>query len=126
MQPQPSFRNYSRLSLNKQFVNAPKMEEVLNEVCQIFKTTVDDLGGSCRKRDLVYARMIYSYVAQLLTKSSLREIGDLINRDHDVVVYYRDVFNDLTSTNDEKFLLKWNRYQELSVIWNKYGVTKNK
>jgi chromosomal replication initiation ATPase DnaA len=47
-----------------------------------------DLSSSCRDRELVDARAIYSMLCRGLTSMTFQEIGQVLNRGHYTVIHY--------------------------------------
>tara|TARA_R110000744_G_scaffold143565_2_gene255508 strand:- start:2034 stop:2429 length:396 start_codon:yes stop_codon:yes gene_type:complete len=60
----------------------------LREIKRIVEETTNiDLLEKKQKRDNVYARALYCKIAKEKTDSTLKEIGELINKDHSTVLY---------------------------------------
>jgi len=63
------------------------LNTVLYMVCTYYGVEPDDVKGKDRTRHLVIARQIYCYLARTYTRSTLKQIGSIINRDHATVIY---------------------------------------
>ena len=91
----------SMLAGNKNFENNEKVveiqkqkdkvitfEKIITFACQYFKITEEELFGSCRKKELVFARQVVMYLCKKLLNMSLCEIGEKVgNRDHSTVIH---------------------------------------
>jgi chromosomal replication initiator protein len=63
------------------------LQEIADAVAEAFGTTVDDMRGPCRHRDLVRARFAAMLMARRMTRRSLPEIGRWFGgRDHTTVL----------------------------------------
>jgi chromosomal replication initiator protein len=70
------------MNKEKQILNT-----VLYMVCTYYGVEPDDVKGKDRARHLVIARQIYCNLARTYTRSTLKQIGSIINRDHATVIY---------------------------------------
>ena len=61
------------------------MSEIKKEVCDYFQVTPFYLGAKSRKKVHSHPRKVYMYLCRTLVVSTLREIGESINRDHATV-----------------------------------------
>jgi len=84
------FDNLKALTQKKVF----NLEQLANTICSILEVDFKDFIGKSRKRELVNARSIFSYIARNIDtyengmfKNSLREIGEVMNRDHSTIVH---------------------------------------
>jgi chromosomal replication initiator protein len=70
--------------------------EIVNEVCEVFKVDKRDLLSTTRKRDVVEARYIaITLILNANPEMTLKEVGDIFNRDHSTVIYARETYNKL-------------------------------
>ena len=64
------------------------VDEIVDKVCEYYNVPVEEVGGKCRKRNLVIARQVSMYLAQKHTKMPAARIGKLIaGRDHSTVLH---------------------------------------
>ncbi len=63
----------------------PSMEDIANEVSRYFQTTVADVKGPGRQKNITMARQITIYMGRSLTNLPETEIGRFVNRDHSTV-----------------------------------------
>jgi hypothetical protein len=68
-------------------MNVDSPEGVLTEVCRLTGTDPDIIKSKSRRLDVVIVRQVYCYTARELTGASMKEIGEVINRDHATVIY---------------------------------------
>ena len=61
--------------------------KILKTVCNYYGVTEENLKDSSKKSKFVIPRQMYCYFSVELTDKSLREIGELIKRDHATVLY---------------------------------------
>lgn len=62
------------------------VERILDTVAKKFGTTVDNLKGTRRTREIAYARHIAVYLLRKLTDLSLPQIGKCLCRDHTTII----------------------------------------
>lgn len=88
------------------------ISEVKSCVCRYFNITEDDIDGSSRKAQIVYARHIIMYILKNNFDLSLKSIGSgLGNRDHSTVLHGIDkitdaLSNDALTRNDIEMITK--------------------
>lgn len=71
-------------------------EIVINQVCNIFKTSISNITGKSQKRDNAVPRQIAMFLIKNNTKLSLKKIGSYFsNRDHSTVIHSIELINDL-------------------------------
>ena len=70
-----------------------------------------DIKSSSRKRENVMARLIYYHVASRFIKASIRQIGEVVDRDHATVV--SALKKDYLVSEDREY----KRYIEICVDW---------
>ena len=102
-----------------------ELEEILFELCDIFLISPEKLKERNRRRDVMYCKHIYCYVACMITGRTLREIGAYLgHRDHTTVIHSRETVKDLISCNDESFMKRWNFYLKNTQIFVRGGKVK--
>jgi len=74
--------------------NHSKADFIINYICDMDGLYVHNLRGKSRSRELVMGRKYFCYFSRKYTKLHLREIGNMINRDHATVIH---AINDLTN-----------------------------
>ena len=65
------------------------IENILKLTSKYYGVMVDSVKGKCRKKELIKARRMYSYLSCLLTIHSLGEIGKEIGKDHCTVLHHK-------------------------------------
>lgn len=66
------------------------------EVCKYFHLPPENVRKPCRKRELVWARQLYCYLAKKFTSLSLNQIGEVIGgKDHTTVIHSNTTANNL-------------------------------
>jgi len=75
--------------IKKNTMNKEKqiLNTVLHMVCTYYGVEPNEIKGKSRKRHLVIARQTYCHLARVYTRSTLKQIGSIINRDHATVIY---------------------------------------
>lgn len=98
--------------------NQLTLDEILAEICEIFRVNIVDAKRQCRLRTLVRARKIFCYVAYKLTPSTLREIGEALGgQNHTTVLYNKEDVAGKLKVKDPDFLKYWNRYLCLTKLF---------
>ncbi len=69
----------------------------------------EDIKTTCRKRHLVFARVVYSLLALKFTRDSLDKIGKYIGGDHARIIHYRDKLSEEV-LNNSYYLDIYNSY----------------
>jgi chromosomal replication initiator protein len=83
-----------------------KAEEILSIVAEYFNVNVKELKSRKRGKKLCIPRHLYCLIAKSETKLSLREIGELIQRDHATVIHaIKNVGNLVEIYEEEKLML---------------------
>jgi len=63
-------------------------EKIVDFACRYFNVSEEEIFGSCRKKELVFARQVVMYLCKKILKMSLCEIGEKVgNRDHSTVIH---------------------------------------
>lgn len=88
-------------------------ETIISTVAQVCNVTVEQIKGTCRKRDYVNGRHLSMYFMKKLCKqASLKEIGNAIGgRDHSTAIHSIGQAEALFAYNDE-FRALFERVQE--------------
>ena len=63
-------------------------KDVIEKVCKHFNIKVESLNNKVRFRNYVEARSIIGYILTKETPLVLREVGELLERDHSSVIHY--------------------------------------
>tara|TARA_R110000796_G_scaffold248122_3_gene374501 strand:- start:1243 stop:1683 length:441 start_codon:yes stop_codon:yes gene_type:complete len=66
------------------------LEYILDEVCKTLRVSKEDVLSRNRKAHLIDARIVYAALACSRTRETLTTIGSHINRDHSMVIHYRN------------------------------------
>ncbi len=78
--------------------NIKFIKDVILEVMGI---SFDEYVSVCRKRDLLYAKMIFSRYAYIKLSLKCQQIADLLNKTHATIIYYLHKFDDEYKYNRE-------------------------
>lgn len=75
--------------------------EIRNKVCDILGVSVSDLLSKTRKRQIVEARVIVSYILYKEWDNliSFEAIGELLSRDHSSITHYLNVVAHVPEVN---------------------------
>jgi len=74
-----------------------ELKNIEKIVCQVLKLDPILFHSECRRKDIVKAKHIYSYIANNLNIYKLRIIGDHIKRSHSSVIHScTTISNELT------------------------------
>ena len=65
-------------------------EQLLEEICDLFKADISEIKSKRRYRDLVKIRQYYCYVGNVYYRFSLKPLGNTIGRDHTTVINGRN------------------------------------
>lgn len=100
-------------------INPPKSERLIQDkrylsllADYVSEMTQCDIRSKCRDNDHVFARMVYINVSNAMICASLREVGDVINRDHASVIYNQKNSFSVFASNEF-----YNDLVELSKQW---------
>jgi chromosomal replication initiator protein len=79
-----------------------KSEDVIDAVCETYCVSVDDIRGKSRKRYIVEARQVISWVLVKKMGMTLAEVGKtfLGGRDHTTVISSINRFNNIYDTEE--------------------------
>ena len=65
----------------------------------------EELRSTCRDRDFVEARVVFSMIAkEMIIKASYKKIGDCISRDHSSIAHYLKNLTEYPSIKEKKDL----------------------
>lgn len=92
-------------------------ENVIAAVAEFYRTTVDDLKGRSRNKEIVLPRQMAMYLLREETGASLPQIGDALGgRDHTTVMYSVEKMKEEIETDDQRrkdmLTIKERLYQE--------------
>ncbi len=76
---------------------------VINQIVKRKDITLEQLKSKCRKRNLVEARYLYAYIMKRKSKYTLEHIGRIINRDHSIIIYYCNSFEQISKYDKKLF-----------------------
>lgn len=85
-------RNNIKFSLTKNYI--------VQAVTDALGLSVNDIKGSCRKRKLVYARMIIAYMLREYESYTHPEIAEVLNKDRTTAIYYTDTYHVVKKERD--------------------------
>ena len=97
----PDYVDIIPMNINSEII----LHDILEKVSYASGVSIDDIKGRKRNSDICVARQIYCYIARKKTKASLRDIGDIIYRDHACVINSCRRANALIDINDKKMIL---------------------
>lgn len=98
----------------------PHLMEILEDISKHLSKPINLIIETPDKDEYFVCRCLYCYVACKLTNATLKQIGDIINKDHSMVIYYRDRFAYWVKTGDPKWIDTWFDWLERTEIWGKY------
>ncbi len=85
--------------------NTPRettIDDVFKAVAEHFSTTVEELKGKSRKKEIVHARQLAMYIAKEHTRASLKIIGATLGgRDHSTVIHSIQAITDLVNAKNK-------------------------
>ena len=91
-----------------------QINKLIHIGCEFLNVNVDDIKGSCRKRELATPRSLLMHY--FTTKHySFREIGEQFYRDHSTVIHSKKLVNKLITVYPELNALKNNLYNHLNL-----------
>lgn len=76
----------NKLKSNFELNSTPDL--IIAKVATVFDTTVKDIKGKARNKNLIEARLLLGYFFITECKFSYTNAGKYINRDHSTVIYY--------------------------------------
>lgn len=82
----------------------------INIMCRVFNVRLSDIKGNSRNRKHVQIRHIVFWYLYNSTYFSLETIGAILNRDHATVLYALGKHKNLTETNDDIYLPRFNDF----------------
>lgn len=79
-----------------------RVKKIIEFVCDMKNIRYEDMKKQTRKREIVYARQLCTYMLKKRTKLALREIGELFaDQDHSTILHSIKVINDLSDTYED-------------------------
>jgi hypothetical protein len=123
-----SMRRMSKISNKKGNPNwniqgqtvGPHLMEILEDVARHFKKSPTSIATINDYDEYFICRCLYCYIACRLTNATLKQIGALINKDHSMVIHYRDKMNFWINKGDPKWIDSWFDWLEGTELWGKY------
>ena len=82
---------------NKRIQYNKELETILDEVCKYLCINVSDVKSKNRMLRTKIARFYYCYLSNILTDSTLQQIGDVVYRHHATVIHAKDTVSDWLS-----------------------------
>ena len=99
-----------------------KIQNVLDAVSEVTGVPKNDIIGTDRFKQKVFARHLFCYFARTKTNATLLQIGNALNRHHSTVINSLRLIDDMISIDDE---LTKDYVQKIdSYILNKYQQDK--
>lgn len=86
--------------------NKKDIESILHDICKSLRISEEIVISKLRTREYAEARMIISGVIMKTQKVTLKNVGEMLKRDHSSVVHYRNTFNNLLKVNDKSLIEK--------------------
>lgn len=86
---------------------------IIKTVCDYFDISLQELKSECRKRKLIEARRVYSYLTRRRTSLSLDKIGKEIKKDYSTIIHYTRVHYNLIDANDTIYINHKNNVENL-------------
>ena len=81
----------------------PVISSIVNAVVKSTGIEFSKIQSPTRKRQILYARHLFCYFTRKLTKLSLQEVGDIVNRKHETVMHAVKTVENLLSY-DKQFI----------------------
>lgn len=91
--------------------------ELLQEIADIFNTTVEKLKEKDRSDELLFPRKVFIYVCYNYLKMSGSVISRKLNREQTFSKKELDMINRHIENKERKWLEYWNKYEKESSIW---------
>ncbi len=103
----------------------PTLQEAFDEMLSIFDLTRGEVCNARRYRKYVMYRQLFSYVAPILTRTSLEEVGDFLGGfHHSTISNHRSDVKNWIEDGDATFMPIWNYYRIESDLWNRFNPNK--
>lgn len=72
---------------------------ILTKVCEFYNQPVEEVVGTCRKREYVWCRQVFFYLGRRYTNLTLLQLGDFMNgKDHTTVIHGEKTVKDIMDT----------------------------
>jgi chromosomal replication initiation ATPase DnaA len=81
-----------------------ELKKILSQVCMCTNTSMEQVLGKNRHRDIVDIRQVYCYLSRMRTGCSFREIGALVGQGHCSALYAVNRITDLLQMRDRKIV----------------------
>jgi hypothetical protein len=75
------------------------VEEILRYVCDKVGESVEEVVARGRRRELVDARKVYSWISRKTTTKSFSDIGRALGKPHEMIIYYVNEIEELISVD---------------------------
>lgn len=87
------------------------IEQIINDVCEVFKVSIAELMTINRIRKLVILRKIISYVGKTKTTYTQKIIAEKLGyKEHSTVVHHTQQVRGFLKVGDPDFLSHWNHF----------------
>lgn len=90
-----------------------KIDFIFIEISLISGIHINQLMGTCRKRELVEWRHLGRYICLMNKYGSLSFISRILGVNHATTLHSKDLVNDLIQMNDTEFMDKFKRVKHL-------------
>ena len=91
-----------------------KASKIIDNACEVWGVSKDEVLKDCRKQRLVLARATISYTIYHTLHLSLSDTGRLLNRSHASIIHHLDVYENEYKYNKE-FRELANRIKEITL-----------
>lgn len=98
----------------------PHLMEILEDVGRHFDKSPTDIATINDYEEYLVCKCLYSYTAYKLTNATLAQIGALINKDHSMIIYYRNKVQYWIKVGDPKWIDYWFDWLEGTELWGKW------
>lgn len=72
---------------------------ILSKICEFYGQPVEEVCGTCRKREYVWCRQVFFYLSRQYTNLTLTQLGDFLGgKDHTTVIHSERTVKDIMDT----------------------------
>ena len=99
----------------------PKLERILNVVCDVLKVDVNEVRGKNRRYDLVKARHCFFYLASAASRHyTLSKIGKITSSNHATVLHGKRKISNLMDVYQDELDLIFKMKERLNLVTVNY------
>lgn len=111
-----------RIYKKKAQTRGPHLMSILEDICLFYgKSSHEVISKTTDKNGrYVVIRRLYCYVAWKITNAPLKDIGAIIDKGHDNVIFHRDTVDNWIKKGRTHWIDEWLDWLKWTTLWGQY------